>query len=298
MADVNVLNVENQMANFLSSRPTVTHEKFMDMLSSASKHVSSGIPKAFLKPDQRSALYVIEKAYSKCLSNAETIMQRWIIRVNEGKVVGRFSERVQQLVSSTQKSFFFETRGSVLIRERASRAEQLSTAILSTSSTVMKQQLIILQNEASESLKKSLIKLARTHNEVPPEEEQQAMRNIYSEFDTKASELESEDLGLMTAEAKKEVRSHLKSILEEFPESPSAKLEAVRKFDNKTKQSQRKKDRGINIGLNLVGMLRPPGNGGLQGFAGYSTALFGLPLDLLLGVHNDGDSPEVLRFID
>ena len=40
-------------------------------------------------------------------------------------------------------------------------------------------------------------------------------------------------------------------------------------------------------------MFRPPGTGGLQGFAGYSTGIFGLPLELLLGVQNDGDSPDV-----
>ena len=224
-------------------------------------------------------------------------MQRWIMRVNEGKVVGKFGERVQHMVSSAQTSFFSETRGSLLVRERASRADQLSAAILSTASTVLKQQLVILQNEALESLKKSLIKLARVHNEVPPEEEQQAMRTIYSEFEIHASELEAEALGLMSTDAKVETRSQLKGVLEEFPESPGAKLEAVRKFDNKAKQSQRKKERGINIGLNLVGMLRPPGNGGLQGFIGYSTGLFGLPLDLLLGIHNDGDSPEVFLFL-
>ena len=40
-------------------------------------------------------------------------------------------------------------------------------------------------------------------------------------------------------------------------------------------------------------MLRPPGFGNLQGYMGYSTSMLGLPLDLLLGVQNDGDSPEV-----
>ena len=284
------------MSKLSSLNPTITREKFVEMISSAAKHVSAGIPKAFLKPNQRSALYVIEKAYTKCLLNSEVTMQRWTMRVNEGKVVGKFGDRIEQLIASTQKSFYSETRGSLLVRERASRAEQLSTAILSTASTLFKQQLTILQNDASESLKKSLIKLVRTHNEIPPEEEQQAMRTAYGEFEIDAGEIEAKALGLDGAEAKEETRSHLKSVLEEFAESPGAKLEAVRKFDNKSKQSQRKKERGVNIGHNLVGMLRPPGNGGLQGFIGYSTGLFGLPLDLLLGVHNDGDSPEVCHF--
>jgi hypothetical protein len=49
------------------------------------------------------------------------------------------------------------------------------------------------------------------------------------------------------------------------------------------------------VSLSLVGMLRPPGFGNLQGFVGYATSLLGLPLDLLLGVQNDGDSPEVSK---
>ena len=65
-------------------------------------------------------------------------------------------------------------------------------------------------------------------------------------------------------------------------------------MDKQTKKPKKKKGRAVNLGLSLVGMLRPPGYGNLQGFAGYSTGLFGLPLDLLLGVQNDGDSPEVM----
>jgi hypothetical protein len=49
----------------------------------------------------------------------------------------------------------------------------------------------------------------------------------------------------------------------------------------------------VRTSLQLVGMLRPPGYGNLQGYVGYSTGLLGLPLDLLFGFQNDGDSPEV-----
>jgi hypothetical protein len=101
-------------------------------------------------------------------------------------------------------------------------------------------------------------------------------------------------LGLLSTEIQTELASTLKTVLEEFPDSPAAKLEAVRKFDNQSRRSQRQKQKGVSLALNLVGMLRPPGNGGLQGFVGYSTGLLGLPLELLLGVHNDGDAPEII----
>jgi hypothetical protein len=84
----------------------------------------------------------------------------------------------------------------------------------------------------------------------------------------------------------------------EFGESSFGRLEQLKKVEKLAKKqgggSGSKGKRAINLGLNLVGMLRPPGYGNLQGFVGYSTALLGLPLELLMGVHNDGDSPEVM----
>jgi hypothetical protein len=53
--------------------------------------------------------------------------------------------------------------------------------------------------------------------------------------------------------------------------------------------------KALGVSLSLVGMLRPPGFGNLQGFVGYATSLLGLPLDLMVGVQNDGDSPEVSK---
>eukprot|EP01035_Chromulina_nebulosa_P018117 gene18117-23771_t len=41
-------------------------------------------------------------------------------------------------------------------------------------------------------------------------------------------------------------------------------------------------------------MFRPPGYGNLQGYANYATSLAGLPFDLLFGVQNDGESPEII----
>jgi hypothetical protein len=41
-------------------------------------------------------------------------------------------------------------------------------------------------------------------------------------------------------------------------------------------------------------MFRPPGFGNLQGFIGYSTALLGIPTDLLLGFQNDGETADII----
>ena len=90
--------------------------------------------------------------------------------------------------------------------------------------------------------------------------------------------------------------SILQLLASDFPETAAARLEEVRKVEKSTKRPPKTKGQKIvNIGLNLVGMLRPPGFGNLQGFFGYSTGFLGLPLELLLGVQNDGDTPEVRK---
>ena len=71
----------------------------------------------------------------------------------------------------------------------------------------------------------------------------------------------------------------------------------MRSMDKLVKKPKKKKGkRAINFVLSLVGMLRPPGYGNLQGFVGYSgLSMFGVPVETLLGVQNDGDAPEVIE---
>jgi len=126
-----------------------------------------------------------------------------------------------------------------------------------------------------------------------------------------------------------ELSERLEALRAEFPESAAAKLEELAKLEREAareavrgQSAAARANRGLgpmgrrgrrkgpgakksggplsllprisNVALNLVGMLRPPGLGNLQGFVGYATSLLGLPLDLMLGVHNDGDAPEVM----
>lgn len=121
-----------------------------------------------------------------------------------------------------------------------------------------------------------------------------------------------------------ELTATLENLLKEFPDSPIRLLAEVKKTEKmatqgkpattrrkgKKQQQQRSSsgDDGTSIAymvisklfggmsVSIVGMLRTPGYGNLQGFVGYATSLLGIvPLDLLLGVQNDGEAPEVGR---
>ena len=104
------------------------------------------------------------------------------------------------------------------------------------------------------------------------------------------------------------VRARLQRVIETFPESGTYQLKEIiaaqNSFQDKSAKGNARspledkngseRSRYVKVALGLVGMLRPPGFGNFQGFLGYATNLMGAPLELILGVQNDGDSPEVI----
>lgn len=272
-------------------------------LSEAWGVVAAETPRPLLSPAEKQSVYFVETAFSAGIAQCESAFSHWHARVGAGKTVGKFGSRVQQLLEGVQKRFLEQTTGTIAVRERASRLRQLISNVQNVAANLFRQQLLILQSQATSTFRQTLIRMARESTSTDPtsiiskEDLQQELRKAVFDFRTLALELEVEALGLSSTTAQNELATSLQTLADEFPESSFGKLEAVRKLERQVKRPKKKrgvgKGRAINIGLNLVGMLRPPGYGNLQGFIGYSTALMGLPLELLLGVQNDGDSPEV-----
>jgi hypothetical protein len=287
-------SVQSIIERILASSESYDPSSLGQKLTDAWKKSGSGTPKAILSPAQRESLLTIELAYTACIELIEAATTQWRQRIGSGKVVGKFGVRAQELLERIQKTFFEKTRGSLMIRERADRSQQLTSAIQAASLGIFRQQLSIAQTKCTADFKKELIALAAADNDSVQTEEQQLLRKAVFSFRSMATELEVDSLGLSATAAVEEFSNSLQTIATEFPESPAAKLEAVRKMEKQSKKGKKKGSRAVNIGLNLVGMLRPPGYGNLQGFVGYATSLLGLPLDLMLGVQNDGDSPEVM----
>ena len=220
------------------------------------------------------------------------------MRIGDGKIVGKFGDRVQQLLKSVRKAYNTRTIGTITVRDRAERSRQLEEHLATAVSELFTQQLSNLQSSTIIKFRRSLVKLVASPAGFQPEEEQQALRRALFNLRTATSDLEVESLGLSSATMQSEVSITLQAIATEFPETAAARLEEVRKVEKSTKRPPKTKgQKAVNIGLNLVGMLRPPGFGNLQGFLGYTTGLLGLPLELLLGVQNDGDTPEVTNFL-
>jgi len=53
----------------------------------------------------------IEAAYTAGIAQIESAVGQWQARVGDGKVVGKFGDRVQQLISSVRKAYSTRTAG-------------------------------------------------------------------------------------------------------------------------------------------------------------------------------------------
>ena len=212
----------------------------------------------------------------------------------QGRTIGRFGERVLALMQSVSDSFLKKTTGTLVVRDRTERLERLNNYIANAARALFQQQLVIISDDITRRFQKELMALAASGTQSG-EEEQQLIRKALYGFQTVVTDLEVDSLGLKAGTLQSELAEELQKLVAEFPDSPSAKLVALKKLDREVRRPRKKGKgpRGVNLALSLVGMFRPPGQGRLQGFCMYNTALFGLPFDILMGVQNDGDSAEV-----
>lgn len=247
-------------------------------------------------------------AYSSALLQADIAIGQWQTRVAGGRTVAKFADRVNSLLNSLKTDFSSKTAGSTTLRERYDRSKRLVIHVQTSAQNLFRQQLAILEASTINAFRDGLVQLTASSSlsDEPGavdaelvDKQQQLLRKAIFDFRAKCASLEDDELGMSVASAADDLTDNLTSLLKEFPESAAYKLEVVRKLGRQTQKPKKKKGaRAVNIGLNLVGMLRPPGYGNLQGFVGYATSLMGLPLDLLLGVQNDGEMPEVSVYCD
>ena len=306
-----VKSAQGALASLSSSGIPEGASTLVKRIENAWGKIGTGIVQPVLSSEEAKSVYFIEQAYMLAQRECEAAFGQWYKRVNSGKTVGKFGDRVLALLESVEGKFTTATKASPMARLRGQRRRQIVDLIDSTANQLFKHQVVILQSEYTARFRDLLATLVTSQSAltgddtstelVDKSEEQQAIRQVLFEFRSKVLDLEVERLGLTSEAVQAEFSQTLESFAKEFPESAFGRLEAVKKMEKLAKKTPKKKggiglgkNRAVNIGLNLVGMLRPPGFGNLQGFVGYQTGIFGLPLDLLFGVQNDGDSPEIM----
>jgi len=309
-----------------SSSSSIVRHQIAPLLYSKWKSISSELH-PILSNLQKQSLYKIELAYIAGLTQADIIISQWQNRVTSGKLIGKFATRLSELLLNIKNDYnkniinnMKNNKGgsNSIIRERSERLKLLNDYILIAGERLFRQQIIIIEYVIINKFRDNLLLLLQNNNEIESnvdddsdssnnlrESEQNLLRKCIFEYKTKISDLEDEKLNLILTEEKvNEFTTILTTVLSEFPESSIAKLSEIKKIEKQMKKKSKgnnsgrgRKRKGIakllGVSFQLVGMLRPPGFGNLQGYIGYASSLLGFPLDLLLGIQNDGDSPEV-----
>lgn len=222
-------------------------------------------------------------------------------RVNQNnKVVAGFGKKVAQLVQSALADFQQRVQGTTLIVERAQRARDLQTSVLSSALDLLQQQVANQERESLARFRRALSQLYTQHESPGAQLVEQLLRSAAFDHDSALSTLENEALALKITN-RQEFSAKLEKEAQEFVNSSAFKLIGLRRAEKQVSEApkKRRKKKGgwlswLKVSTTLVGMLRPPGFGNLQGYVNYRSALLGRPLDLLLGVQNDGDAPEIL----
>ena len=282
-----------------------------------------------LRRGEEVALYQIEEAYAASVLQADVALGQLTRRIGEGRFIVNYPQRIKRLVSSTLSHFHDQIRGNRLVRHRIERSQNLRTFIVTNAEKLFQQLVQIKELEHTKLFQRELVQVFKKYgldsmagSEEGAEEEggksksapskrnpplQEAMKQLVRrksfDFTSSLKQIEDISLGFTVAEAVlKDFSEKLESIAAAFPESAEARLielqameKQVAKPPRKGRKRSKKSFGGIGVSMSLVGMLRPPGYGNLQGFVGYGRPIFGIPVDFLLGIQNDGDSMEVSK---
>ena len=117
-----------------------------------------------------------------------------------------------------------------------------------------------------------------------------ALRSAALAFEVAMDDLEVPSLALTKAVPVQEMSGRLNSALVGFPDTPGARMRELRAVKTAANKEKEPTERSVDVGLDLVGMVRPDGYGTLQGFVGRQ---FG-GNQVIVGICNDADSPEVI----
>lgn len=261
-------------------------------------------------------MYELEKAYFFYLQQSELALAQMQQRIADGKSVSNFAMRVQKLLLSVLSDFNGQVKGNTLIRERISRSRNLREFILSMSQHFLEQLWQIARMNAAKKFKSELKNIYRQGEFFSDQNDQKnaelierysndelvqlAIRKSVDELSNAVTELQNEKVGLkISEESFDSFTSELEELAKGFPDSAEARFIEKQKIDKisqdgiEKKSRRKKKFGGFGVNLSLVGMLRPPGFGNFQGYLAHANQIFGLPVEFLLGVQNDGDSVEV-----
>jgi len=285
-----------QMAKEYSSRgPLSENTPIFPSLSEIYNNLLSKSTTTTDTPSTLSLKLLCEDSFSRQSKSSRAKLTSWKNRVQRGLLIEKFGFMATVLLKRCLDQYDRDTflaSGGGAASFRFDLRSKLKENMEKTIGDLFSQQVTTLEKTTLKGFKEELLKFSRRSGSgVNYDDNAAALRAASFSFDETMSELEIVQLGLTKTTLSQEMLSKLDEALLSFPESPAAKFHEMRSIKKKAaKQKQKPKDKSIDIGVNLVAMVRPDGFGNLQGFAGYTMGSNGITV----GVHNDADAPETL----
>ena len=243
------------------------------------------------------AILACNDAYSRAFRMSRAKIASWKHRASRGLLVDKFGMNADSLLQRTLDLFDRDTMDAaglpVAGEQRLVIRKRLQQRMEKTLKDLFDVQVGILEKSTLKKFNHSLLKkMSKDGLDSTKffEENATALRTALFAFETSAALLEIPSMSLTKSNAVRDVTGKLNNALMTFPDSPAAKIKAMKQV-SKTVSKQKKPSEGsIDVTLDVVAMVRPDGFGNLQGFAGYQLG----PHSVTVGVHNDADDPQVI----
>jgi hypothetical protein len=245
-------------------------------------------------PHVAQAFLTCRQAYAKQARTARAKMVAWRSRVGRGLCVDGFGADADALRKRTLDGYDAESLASAglpsVSEYRLEIRNQLQELVDGGIRELFEAQVSNLEKSTLKKFQAQLLRTTSSSEESAFDDSAAAMRTWAYNFDSTMSELEVSSLGLTKDKASREMSAKLNEVLTEFPDSPQAQLKRLKQVKKTTSKERKPTQRAVDLGLDLVAMIRPDGFGSLQGFAGYQLG----GNSITVGIHNDADDPQVI----
>jgi hypothetical protein len=244
------------------------------------------------------AILACNDAYSRATRLSRAKIASWKHRVSRNLLVPSFGTHADALLSRTLDVFDRDTMAAAgLPRAGAERLiirKKLQDRMEGLLESLFIDQMNILGKNTLKKFQATLLrKMDKDNFDASKffESNAEALRSAAFAFDKAATSLEVPSQPALTKSlAVQDMNGKLNNALLTFPDSPAAKIKAMKNVEQTVSKKKQPSEGSIDIALDVVAMIRPDGFGNLQGFAGYQLG----PHSVTVGVHNDADEPSVI----
>lgn len=267
-----------------------------DVLSDAHTKIrESGVTAKALDPPQvAQAFLTCRQAYARQARTARAKLGAWKGRTARGLCVDAFGSEAEGLMKRTLEGYDTETLESAGLTVVAPTRLELRGQLRSLVETGLRElygaQVSNLEKSTLKKFNAQLLRKVGTPKEVDYDENAASLRSAAFAFDSAVADLEVTSLGLSKDSAIRDMSVKLNDALDAFADSPAAQIKRTKAVSKTTSKEKKPGERSVNLGLDLVAMIRPDGFGSFQGFCGYNLG----GNSITVGVHNDADDPQVV----